>query len=307
MIVLYDRSLWTNEAGCFVRTSLKGQPGNLKIGVLIETRPSAYSRDLRKAVKVAATDRGVGVVFFPTGWVSTSGADSAEAVDGSLAELEGCDGILLFSAVFSDAIRGISRLVQHWLPRPIVSIGYRLPGVDSLLVDNLAGAQMATEHLVAAHGRQKILFIRGRRDSQEAEKRYLGYRHGLRTYRILHDDRLVLDGDFTAETATRILRELSKEVEYDAIICANDDMALAALEFVRKKGLRVPEDVSLIGFDDVPEARRAIVPLATLAQPFEKLAAESVALLMDRAAGVPREGLKTVPVDLILRRSCGCT
>lgn len=275
--------------------------------MLIEPRPSAYSRDLRKAVNVAAAARGVTVVFFPTPWVSTSGADTPEAVDGSLAELEGCDGVILFSAVFSDAIRGISRLIQHWLPRPIVSIGYRLPGVDSILVDNLAGVQMATEHLVAAHSRRKILFIRGRRDSQEAEKRYLGYRHGLRTYRILHDDRLVLEGDFTGETAARVLRELPEDLKYDAIVCANDDSALAALEFVRKQGRRVPDDVSLVGFDDVPEARRAIVPLTTLAQPFEKLAKESIELLLDRVAGVAREGLKTVPVDLILRRSCGCS
>jgi LacI family transcriptional regulator len=253
-----------------------------------------------------AASRRLSVEFLQTEWVCALGADTSDAVDKTLEEAKECDGLLLFSAVFSDALSGLARLVQHWLPRPIVSLGSHLPGVDSVLLDNLGGVQAATQHLIIEHDRRKIVFIRGRRDSQEAEKRYLGYRRGLHGQKILYDARKVIQGNFTAEGAVAALSKLPKAVEYDAIIASNDDMALGVIDFLMGRGIKVPQDVAIIGFDDVPEARNATVPLSSLAQPFEDLAKESLDLLTATFRN-DRNGIqKSVPVILKPRASCGC-
>ena len=99
---------------------------------------------------------------------------------------------------------------------------------------------------------------------------------------------------------------LRRDLNFDAVVSANDEMALSALGELERRGLRVPEDVALVGVDDITEARTARVPLTTLSQPFEKVAGVTLDLLDDqvRARSVP--GLVTVPGKLIARRSCGC-
>lgn len=276
-----------------------------KIGVLLEWSPSAYSRTLRTHLETEAAKQGLALEFIGVHWSGTAAEDEGE-VDATLAAAADCSGMVLLSGVFSHRLHGLSRFAQNYAPKPLVSIGYRLAAVPSIVVDNRLGMQLAVGHLVAVHGRRRLLFIRGRKDSQEAEDRYLGFRHGLRENGILHEEKRILQGDFTRAGALRALGDLDAKVDYDGVIAANDDMALAVLADLRRRGLEVPKSVAVVGFDDLPEAGRASVPLTTLAQPFENLAKEALTTIkkLYRRETVP--GVQAVPVTLKTRQSCGC-
>lgn len=279
---------------------------NGKIGVLLEWSPSAYSRTLRAQLEAEANKQGLTLSFVGVHW-SHASSDGDDEVDETLANAAHFAGMVLLSGVFSHRLHGLARFAQNYAPKPLVSIGYRLSAVPSIVVDNRLGMQLAVGHLVGVHGRRKLLFIRGRKDSQEAEDRYLGFRHGLRENGILHEERRILQGDFTRAGALRALGDLDQNLDFDGIVAANDDMALAALADLRRRGLDVPEQVAIVGFDDLPEAARASVPLTTLAQPFENLAKEALATIRKLTRGEAVPAVQAVPVTLRTRLSCGCS
>jgi len=279
---------------------------NTKIGVLLEWSPSAYSRTLRAQLESEAARQNVTLTFIGVHWASAS-SDEGDDVEETLASAADCSGMILFSGVFSHRLHGLSRFAQNYAPKPLVSIGYRLAAVPSIVVDNRLGMQLAAGHLIAVHGRRKLLFIRGRKDSQEAEDRYLGFRHGLREHGILHEEKRVLQGDFTRQGALRALADMDPAIAYDGIVAANDDMALAVMADLRRRGLDVPGHVAVLGFDDLPEAARASIPLTTLAQPFESLAKTALTTIKTLTGGESVPAVQAVPVTLRTRQSCGCS
>jgi DNA-binding LacI/PurR family transcriptional regulator len=235
-----------------------------------------------------------------------SETDAVAEAERTLEVAAAYDGLILLSGVFSHGIHGLLRLAQGWTPRPAVSIGYRLPGVPTLFIDNRTATRLATSHLINVHGRKQLLYLRGRRNSREAEDRYLGFRHALQDRGILHDERCVLDGGFTSVGAIEAMANLDPDVEFDGVVAANDDMALAVLTDLRRRGKRVPEDVAVIGFDDVADARLSAPPLASVAQPFAAFAQQCFRLLTAQIAGEPVPAMTEVPVLLVPRGSCGC-
>lgn len=280
--------------------------GIKKIGVLSEFNPSAYSRQLGRCLEDEAGRQGLELSILGVDWANSEHVDE-RALDQSLSWASDHDAVVLFSGVFSHGVSGLSRFSQRWSPRPVVSVGYRLPGVPSLLIDNRGAMRSATSHLIEKHNRKNLLFIRGRKDSQESEARYLGFRHALRDHGLLFDERRLLTGDFTRRGAIRALSHLDADVEFDGILTANDDMALAALMDLRRRNLRVPEDVALIGFDDIPQAAQAVVPLTSLAQPFEEMACLAIESILQQSAGRGAEPTKSVTIELVTRASCGCS
>jgi hypothetical protein len=164
------------------------------------------------------------------------------------------------------------------------------------------------EHLHWVHRCRRIAFIRGPESNEEAEVRYEAYRDAMQANGLLFDERLVCPGNFLRVAGTEAVRLLLDERgvpldELDAIVSADDLMALAAMEELVRRGIRVPSDVAVVGFDDVDEARYAKPPLSTVHQP-----------LVAQGKAAVRAALATSDVEPIIldtvsvfRRSCGCT
>ncbi|MCZ4150359.1 LacI family transcriptional regulator, partial [Escherichia coli] len=130
-------------------------------------------------------------------------------------------------------------------------------------VDNRAGAYTATKHLLDL-GHRRIGHIRGRADLASAHLREQGYRQALEEAGVEFDQQLARDGDYQHDAAVQAANDLLDLPEPPtAIFAANDLSALAALEVVCERGLQVPGDLSIIGFDDIPEAAQATPPLST--------------------------------------------
>lgn len=223
-------------------------------------------------------------------------------------------GILVLSSALGNAT-GPERLAE-WLTRyqgaPLCCMGVPVPGHLSVRVDNATGIREAVRHLVEVHGKQNIGFIRGPEQSNEAEERYAAYRAALLAHGITPDPRWVAEGDYHRPSGAQAVRSIfdHKRVSVhalDALLCANDYMALGALDELNRRGVHVPEQIALIGFDDMPSAANARPALTTIRQPATEQGREGLKQLVLLAGGARSTEDSVLPVELKVRRSCGCT
>lgn len=222
-------------------------------------------------------------------------------------------GVLVLSSAIGNAV-GPNRLGE-WLERfgnvPLCCMGVPIKGRVSVRVDNASGIREAVRHLVEVHGKRHIGFIRGPAQSDEAEVRLAAYREALRQHDIEPDPRWVAEGDYNRPSGAQAVRTIldQKRVSVhalDALVCANDYMALGALDELSRRGINVPEQIALTGFDDVASATDARPALTTVRQPGSELGREGLKQLLLLAGGASPTGDRVLPVELKLRRSCGC-
>lgn len=178
------------------------------------------------------------------------------------------------------------------------------PEVTSVSVDNIGGSRAAVDYLVAL-GHRQIAFIGGRSGSPLTKDRETGYRDALKAAGVKPDPRLMAQGDFSAESGIRAVGALfAQDVKFTAVFCSNDEMAFGAISAVRKHGLRVPEDVSVVGFDDIRLARYFDPPLTTVAQPMGEIGMEAARLLLEILSGRnPPPQKRVFPAHLVVRAS----
>jgi len=218
------------------------------------------------------------------------------------------DGLLVFSDGLSDddlislnARKFPMVLVHRTPPEPLK--------IPSVTVENKKITFELIEHLIKVHGRRRIMFLRGPIDQEDSYWRETGYKAALKANGILFDERLVLDGDFERITAYKVLNEFittEMQVPFDAIFTGDDDAAIGVLTALRENGYRVPEDVSVVGFDDLGFSAFLTPPLTTVSAPTEtvgRIATEQLFSLFDKQSP---EGVTLLPTELITRRSCGC-
>jgi DNA-binding LacI/PurR family transcriptional regulator/signal transduction histidine kinase/CheY-like chemotaxis protein len=219
------------------------------------------------------------------------------------------DGVVVVSTSLAsysgpDAAR---RLIQRCLPMPVCSLGLEVPGVPSVTIDNRSGMHAVVEHLLRDHGCRNVAFLTGTPKNPEGETRFQVYRELLDRYEIPWDPERVACGHFVRTSGSIAMEEiLARGVAIDAVVAANDNMALGAMEVLRKHGYRMPHDVLVTGFDDLPVAGLASPPLTTLAQPFDDMVEVAVQLVLDQIAGRAVSEHTTLSPKFVVRKSCGC-
>ena len=211
------------------------------------------------------------------------------------------DGVIVASAALDDPL--IPNLLRDQIP--FVSIGFhpdeRVHYVD---VDNTGGARMAVEHLIRL-GHRRIAAITGPPDMVAGRDRLSGYRQALEAHRISIDENLIAQGNFAEISGLSAMQQLLPHSP-SAVFVANDTMAIGALKALRQAGLRVPQDVTLVGFDDIPIASAIEPALTTVRQPIERLSATAVEVLLgilDGAAAEPTVSRIILPTELVIRAS----
>src|SRR5579883_515522 len=201
----------------------------------------------------------------------------------------------------------LARYLERYRPLTVVSTAYELEGWPSVVVDNERGMRTILEHLVVAHGRRRIAFIRGPEANQEAERRFAIYRQVLAEHGLSFDPALVCQGTFLRPSGVAAANDLvDRGVRFDALAAANDMMALGAMWVLRSRGLRLPDDVVVVGFDDIYEGRFAVPSLTTVRQPYRELGRTAVRLALEGIAGERAPRWVSLPAELVRRRSCGC-
>ena len=254
----------------------------------------------------AATLFGIERAAHEAGYsVLIASADDASrsALEAAIARLldVGVDGIAV-GGPFVDA--DVTRDVFHGVP--FVSVGEPLPGLHDELavsVDQVAGARQATEHLLGL-GHRTVWHVSGPDSWQSSGARRTGWAQALDAAGAPRPEPLT--GDWTPRSGYEAGLVLADRPDVTAVFVANDHMATGLLRALRERGRVVPDDVSVVGFDDAPEAEYQVVPLTTVRQDFSAMAHRAVAELVAVMSGRPRApGPVTIPITLVVRGSTG--
>lgn len=176
---------------------------------------------------------------------------------------------------------------------------------STFAVDNYGGARLITEHLLGL-GYRQIAYIAGSDDTPDNAERFRGFNASLRRAGLAFDRALFVQGDFLQGSGAEAVATLrARGVSFGAIFASNDQMAIDAILALRESGVRVPDDVAVVGFDDIPLARYVAPPLTTVRQPSYELGLEATRAVLAALRGeVLPEGV-ILPAELVVRESCG--
>ena len=268
------------------------------IGLIVPDVADSFSIQVMKGVNQAIFELDYDLIIYTSGSVKKQSAAEREQYFVSLLNGSVTDGVIIVTPAatsFSTAA-------------PVVTIdpNNECPECLTVIATNHAGAMTAVEHLIAL-GHRRIGFIGGRPDLQSAQRRLQGYQDALRQADIPVDQDLIATGDFTTETGRLCARNLlSLPNPPTAIFAANDQSAMGTIEAASEMGLRVPEDLSVIGFDNIPEAAYFDPALTTVDQFIEEMGRVATGKLVGLIQGEALDGeLHKVATQLVVRDSCG--
>jgi DNA-binding LacI/PurR family transcriptional regulator len=217
---------------------------------------------------------------------------------------QGVEGIIVI-ATQDTAVAALAHVPAE-VPLVAVGCGTRA-SVTSVAIDNAAGAAAATRYLLSL-GHRTVHHVAGQSSCLDAQERIDGWRRALREVRAPVP--AVLAGDWSSASGYELGSQLAADPEVTAIFCGNDPMALGVMRALAERGLRVPDDVSIVGFDDVPEAGYYLPPLTTVRQDFGEVGRQALSTLVDRMSGAITAGPRVrVAPQLIVRASAagpGC-
>ncbi len=213
---------------------------------------------------------------------------------------QGIEGIIVI-ATQDTAVAALSHVPAE-VPLVAVGCGTRA-SVTSVAIDNMAGAAAATRYLFGL-GHQTVYHVAGPSSCLDAKERVDGWRQAVREAGA--PEPAVLAGDWSAASGYELGGRLAAQPALTAVFCGNDTMALGVIRALTERGLRVPEDISIVGFDDVPEAGFYLPPLTTVRQDFGELGRRALRTLVDRMSGAIPGGRRVrVAPELIVRASAG--
>jgi LacI family transcriptional regulator len=211
------------------------------------------------------------------------------------------DGVLVTATRSGDTL--IPRLLENQVPL-VVQGRHEDPRISYVDADNVTGAAMAITHLLGL-GYQRVSTVTGPLDSTAAQDRKQGYLDALRERGQPVEEALIVGGDFTQAGGYEAMQRLLPR-QPDAVFVASDTMAMGALQAIRGAGLTVPDDIALVGFDDLPQSTMVDPPLTTVRQPIRRMGALAVEMLvecLENEADSPRHIV--LPTELVIRGSCG--
>lgn len=279
------------------------------IGVMLDNVEDDYQRAIWAALEQAAREEGASVVNFVGGDLKPDDPAARLNAIFRLISSESVDGLVVASGLLATYL-GIERLeayCRRFRPLPMVSLGAPLASMPSFVTAGQEGLRDLVEHLAGHHGRRRFFLLAGTAQHADSVERERLFRATVAGLGLAVDERLVRRGDFYAEKARAAVREvLAAGLPFDALVCANDEMAIAAIEVLEEAGRRIPEDVSVTGFDDVLGARRFSLPLTTVRQPTHELSRRAMSVLLGMIRGEPAPALERLPTEVVIRRSCGC-
>lgn len=225
-----------------------------------------------------------------------------EKLHGRLLTAGFLDGLIIASSHFSDPL--FPHLIEYEMPFVVVGRQDRYPQANFVDVDNLNGAYAAVSHLLRL-GYRRVAHITGPLDMVAGADRLAGYRQALLDRGRADEPELVVEGDFT-EAGGYVAMQRLLAARPDALFAASDQLALGAWRAIREAGLRVPEDIAIVGFDDLLPPDSGRPRLTTIRQPVQHSGMEAVNLLLDiidNGLTPPRRVI--LDTQLVIRESCG--
>ncbi len=276
-----------------------------RIGLLVDALSHPYQNEILLAAHEESVRADVSLYCLAGGEIDIHHARN------SIYDLVGegdFSGIIVCSGTMARAqtTAQLASFVRRFAPLPLTSISIELDAFPSVVIDNVSGIRELTRHLIEVHGRRRIAFVQVR--TPEGELRFAGYRSALSDCGLPLDPDLLVPGEFTWEAGVNAVDVLfdQRKTPCDAIVGANDWIAIGALDALRRRGIRVPEQVALTGFDDVDEARFSHPAITTVYQPVRELGIEAFRLTLRQIERQDVPLITRVATRTEYRESCGC-
>lgn len=225
------------------------------------------------------------------------------------------DALICWSSALGLPVKGAAaeRLLGVLDRLPAVSLNRSLGDHPTLSVDGFHGMCEAVSHLIEVHGRRRLAFLHGPTTHPDSAERYRAYVYTLRRHGIPVDPRLVsaptefrMDAGTLAFQVMLDVRGVRPGKDFDGLVACSDVLASDALRVLADRGVSVPDEVAVTGFNDSLEASTADPPLTSVSMPFDRLGERAVEHLAARLDGRPGPETSPIPTPLVVRRSCGC-
>lgn len=220
------------------------------------------------------------------------------------------DGIVVAEDVFD--IAGMPdelfKVIDGNVTCPVVYLRTTRDGYYSVVTENKKSIESIVRHFTDVHGFRDICYMSGKAGSEDSEERLKGYLSVMKEHGIEVNDHMIFHGDFwryKGKEAVEWFME-GRDTYPEAIVCANDYMAISICQELKVRGVRVPEDVCVSGFDFIDEARRYIPTLTSLEIDFETMASKAMEIIDSVNSGREAERIRRVPARMCIHRSCGC-
>lgn len=229
--------------------------------------------------------------------------DEEELLTRRIANTSIVDGVIIASSQFDDPL--IPHFLANGVPLVVVGRQDQYPEVSFVDVDNINGAYSATTHLLRRNYR-RVAHIAGPQNMVSGTDRLLGYKKALRDRSLTFTEELVVEGDYTEAGGYAAMQQLLTTAYPDAVFAASDQIAIGALRALREAGLRVPQDIALVGFDDLLPPGNIQPRLTTIRQPVVQIGQEAVTVLLDIIRNGPSPVNRIIlDTQLVIRESCG--
>ena len=267
------------------------------LGLIIPDITNPFYPEVARGIEEAAAEAGYSIFLCNTNWERRR-----ERQYLSLLAEKRVDGVIV--APVDAQVEVVESTLRRGVPFVYVCAAPRDTDHSFVVIDNIRGGLLATEHLIQA-GYPTVGFVGSLEDSSTMDARLDGYRRAMESHGLPVPERYIRLGDFRQQTGYNIIRRLIVEGDYPrAVFAENDLLALGVLQGVKECGLKVPGDVAVVGFDDIPFASFPEVQLTTVAQPKYEMGRQAVGVLLERIQA-PLAPVRRIFLEpqLIVRRS----
>ncbi len=287
-----------------------------RIAVFVASIDREYQQDFAQSLATAAAIYDMDICIFNSqghmNVATSTTSDIRESIIYDLPDLNEFDGFISMPATMGNDI-AYQKVMDAMRPiglqgKPHVSIDIPQAGAVSIMFDDAISIRELTEHMIQEHGARRIAFVSGPLNSRVAINRVEACRETLDKYGLKLEEGLLLDGQWTRVGGRKAAEQiLAYDGELpDAVICANDDMALSVIEYFVEHGIRVPQDIAVTGFDALREA--VMRGLTTICRPIDRSARKAADILHEWIDGkAPAERTVTLSTIPIYGETCGCS
>lgn len=267
------------------------------IGVIVADIANPFFSAVVKGMGKAAKELGYSIILQDTG---ENYENEEEAIQIMISEQ--VDGLLITPVQTEN--RSIHMLQESGIPFVLVARHFNDLDTDYVVADDVQGGYLATAHLIEK-GHEKIAFINGPAYNSSAIERFQGYKKALEEHNIELNEKLIRNGALTMEdgyTHCRVLL-MQSDPRPTALFTFSDFVALGAMKAVHELGLRIPDDIAIVGYDDIDFAFCLESPLTTIRFPKREIGEEAISVLEKKIDGQKRHSNLKIPVELVIRQS----
>jgi DNA-binding LacI/PurR family transcriptional regulator len=269
-----------------------------------------YNCKIWEGISDVAKEQDANVIAFSGGPLhDPNGFGIQHNIVYDLVNVDMLDGLILLGGAISTYLSSDEKqaFYHRYTSKPLICVGEHSQEFPSIVLNNTTGLRMILEHLIVEHGYRRIGFITGGANI-DAQERYQVYTDVLTSYDIPVNPEFIAPGDLMVESGFNAIRLFfdERQADVEAIVAVNDYTAWGAIQALQQRGLRVPDDVAVTGFDNIDIGWYSVPPLTTVEQPTYEIGRKAAEMLLAKLQGKQLVDEMVIPTRAVLRQSCGC-